>query len=215
MAIELQERTEKGRRKASRDVRKQQLIDATIEVLARKGYASLTIADVVKTAGLSAGIISFHFDGKERLLEACLQYLADEYYHNWKTRLEQAEPTAAAGLEAVLLADFADEIYTPQKLSAWIAFWGETQGRPIYERICSPHDDERAGIVTKLCGELSREGGYDHDTKTVMVALETMCEGLWLGVVSASSRIDPYINAATARRVVRGALRAFFPKHFP
>lgn len=205
---------EKIRRKASKDVRRQQLIDATLSVLAQKGYASLTIADVARAAGLSVGIISFHFEGKEKLLAACLQFLADEYYNNWKTCLARAGTSAAQKLEAVVLADFSDEIYTPQKLAAWIAFWGETQGRPIYEQICSPYDDERAKIVMELCGQISAEGGYDHDPKLVMIALETMCEGLWLGVVSASARIDPYINARTARQVVRAALRAFYPRHF-
>jgi TetR/AcrR family transcriptional repressor of bet genes len=214
MTIIMRERPERVRRKASRDVRRQQLIEAAIDVIGCKGYASTTIADVAKTAQLSAGIISFHFDGKDRLLAACLQYLADEYYANWKAHLERAAPSAAARLEAVLLADFSDEIYTPEKLAAWIAFWGETQGRPIYEKICSPHDEEHARTVMQLCADLCAEGGYLHNPQTVMIALETMCEGLWLGVVSTSARIEPYIDAVTARRVVRTGLAAFFPKHF-
>mgnify|MGYP001764514143 CR=1 FL=1 len=51
-------------RKASKEVRKQQLIEATIRVLAVKGYAALTVADVAKAAGLSTGIIIFHFVSK-------------------------------------------------------------------------------------------------------------------------------------------------------
>ena len=51
-------------RKATRPVRRQQLIDSTIAVLARKGYAGLTVADVAKEAGLSAGIVIFHFNSK-------------------------------------------------------------------------------------------------------------------------------------------------------
>ena len=60
--------TSPSSRKASRPVRRQQLIDATIAVLARKGYSALTVADVAKTAGLSVGIINFHFESKEKLL---------------------------------------------------------------------------------------------------------------------------------------------------
>ena len=47
-----------GPRKASRDVRRRQLIEATIDVLAARGYASLTIGDVARRAGLSMGIIN-------------------------------------------------------------------------------------------------------------------------------------------------------------
>jgi TetR/AcrR family transcriptional repressor of bet genes len=215
MGAAIQESPEKVRRKAPKDVRRQQLIEATVEILARKGYASLTIADVARQAGLSVGIISFHFEGKEKLLAACLRYLADEYYNNWKASLEQAGSNTAAKLEAMLLSDFSETIYTPQKLAAWIAFWGETQGRPIYEQICSPYDQERSQLVLQLCKEINEEGGYAHDPRLVMFALEGTCEGLWLGTVTNAARIDPYLNAQTAQRVVRTSLNAFFPKHFP
>ncbi|HEX3217144.1 MAG TPA: TetR family transcriptional regulator, partial [Aestuariivirgaceae bacterium] len=42
-----------GPRKASTEVRRQQLIEATIDILARRGYAATTLADVARTAGLS------------------------------------------------------------------------------------------------------------------------------------------------------------------
>jgi TetR/AcrR family transcriptional repressor of bet genes len=214
MGAAIQENPEKVRRKASKDVRRQQLIEATIEVISRKGYASLTIADVARTAGLSVGIISFHFEGKEKLLAASLKMLADEYYQNWKEALEQAGDRTADRLQAVLLSDFDDKIYTPQKLAAWIAFWGESQGRPIYEEICSPYDSERSRVVMELCRRLSADGGYSHDAKLVMFGLEGICEGMWLGTVSTAARIDPYITAETARKVVKTALHAYFPKHY-
>ena len=43
-------------RKASKEVRRQQLIEATIDVMARKGYSGTTMFDVAKAAGLSSGI---------------------------------------------------------------------------------------------------------------------------------------------------------------
>src|SRR5262245_10309114 len=60
-------------RKASKDVRRLQLIEATIDVMARKGYAGTTMADVAKQAGLSSGIVNFHFETKENLLAETLK----------------------------------------------------------------------------------------------------------------------------------------------
>ena len=39
-------------RKASKEIRRQQLIEATIDVMARKGYSGTTMLDVAKAAGL-------------------------------------------------------------------------------------------------------------------------------------------------------------------
>ena len=44
---------------------------------------------------------------------------------------------------AMMLADFDPAASTPERLAAWIAFWGETQGRPTYDEICAAFDAER------------------------------------------------------------------------
>jgi AcrR family transcriptional regulator len=201
-------------RKASRPVRRQQLIDATIVVLARKGYSALTVADVAKTAGLSVGIINFHFESKEKLLAACLSHLAEEYYRNWQSALATPEATVAEKLQMVILGDFNDKIFTPDKLAAWIAFWGETQGRPIYTEICSAYDEERAKAVGSLCEKIIKDGGYKLAPSTVMRALESLGDGLWLGVAAGNSQAKFTITASQARMALQATLVSFFPKHF-
>ena len=160
--------TQSQGRKASKDVRRQQLIDATIQVLAQRGYASLTVADVAKTAGLSVGIINFHFESKEKLLAASLAHLADEYNRNWKAAKAAAGSGAADQLEAVLMADFDDTVFTPTKLAAWIGFWGETQGRPTYQEHCAAYDAEHAEALRQLCDELISEGGYGYEPVAII-----------------------------------------------
>lgn len=202
-------------RKASRPVRRQQLIDATIVVLARKGYSALTVADVAKTAGLSVGIINFHFESKEKLLASCLSHLAEEYYRNWQAALAVPGASIAEKLQLIVLGDFNDKIFTPDKLAAWIAFWGETQGRPIYVEICSDYDEERARIVGGLCEKIIKDGGYKLVPSTVMRALESLGDGLWLGVAAGSSQAKFTISASQARQALQAMLVSFFPKHFP
>jgi TetR/AcrR family transcriptional repressor of bet genes len=201
-------------RKASRTVRRQQLIDATIVVLARKGYSALTVADVAKTAGLSVGIINFHFESKEKLLASCLTYLAEEYYRNWQGALATPQATVAEQLQMVILGDFNDKIFTPDKLAAWIAFWGETQGRPIYTEICSAYDEERTRAVSGLCEKIIKDGGYKLVPSTVMRALECLGDGLWLGVAAGNSQAKFTITASQARMALQAMLVSFFPKHF-
>ena len=202
-------------RKASRPVRRQQLIDATIVVLARKGYSALTVADVAKTAGLSVGIINFHFESKEKLLASCLTHLAEEYYRNWQGALAVPGASVAEKLQLIVLGDFNDKIFTPDKLAAWIAFWGETQGRPIYVEICSAYDEERTKAVGSLCEKIIKDGGYKLVPSTVMRALESLGDGLWLGVAAGNSQAKFTITASQARMALQAMLVSFFPKHFP
>jgi AcrR family transcriptional regulator len=202
-------------RKASKDVRRQQLIDATITVLGHKGYAALTVADVAKQAGLSTGIVIFHFNSKDELLADTMQYLATEYRAHWDAVLKQAGPSPAAQLEALLLADFDPKVFTAEKLAAWIAFWGETQGRPTYDQICSSLDQERQMATQRLCEALISEGGYQLHGQVTMRALEALCDGLWLGVAADGAGHPGRISVTEAHAILRAALKAFFPRHYP
>ena len=83
-------------RKASREHRKQQMIDATIETLARRGYAQTTMTDVAIASGVSHGLVNFHFGTKEKLLTETLLYLAAEYRENWRDAMAGAAPSPAA-----------------------------------------------------------------------------------------------------------------------
>ena len=75
---------EKHTRRAPKALRREQLINATIDSLALRGYAATTLADVADGAGLSRGIVNFHFESKEKLLVETLQFLSDEYSANWR-----------------------------------------------------------------------------------------------------------------------------------
>lgn len=199
-------------RKAARPVRRQQLIDSTIAVLARKGYAGLTVADVAKEAGLSAGIVIFHFNSKDELLAAVLGALAGEYRTHWEARMNAAGPKSADRLKALLLSDFDTEVYTREKLAAWVAFWGEIQGRPFYDQICAGADAERQTTTETLCRDVIAEGAYALDAPLTARALESLGDGLWVGLGGAGYKGQ--VNGTQAKQVMAAALAAFFPKHY-
>jgi AcrR family transcriptional regulator len=202
-------------RKAPRPVRRQQLIDATILILAAKGFSALTVADVAKSAGLSVGIINFHFESKDKLLSACLAYLSDEYHRNWKRAFTTPNATLAEKLQLVLLSDFEDHIFTREKHAAWIAFWGETQGRPTYEQICAMQNAEHATVVENLCSALIKDGNYGLDAQSTMRIFEALTDGLWLGNVPGKAVAGISGSAIQARTAVLNTLAGFFPKHYP
>jgi AcrR family transcriptional regulator len=201
-------------RKASRLVRRQQLVDATISVLARKGFSALTVADVAKAAGLSVGIINFHFESKEKLLSASLTFLAEEYNRNWKSALSTPRATDAEKLQLMMLSDVDDKVFTNEKLGAWIAFWGEAQGRPTYLEICSSFDAERSHSILQLCEKIIANGGYNLSPPTVARALESLGDGLWLGVTTGNAYMKSSISAEDAGRAIKATLKSFFPKHY-
>lgn len=197
-------------RRQSPAARRAQLIEATIRTLARTGFARLTLADVTREAGLSLGLANFHFSSKERLLEATLEALAEEYRQNWAAALAAAGPAPAAQLRALLAADFAPGISTLDRLAAWCSFWGEAQARPLYQRQCGTNDDSYNREMEAICARLMAEGGYAGDPVRVARALRNVKEGTWLDMMTMTT---PY-DATEALATVMTAAAAFFPRHF-
>ncbi len=202
---------EKKPRKASREARKVQLIEATIEVIASNGYARTTLTDVARKAGLSHGLVNFHFSTKEGLLSETLAYLAEEYRDNWSRALAAVpEDDAARQIEALLKADFEPALCTPARLSAWCSFWGEAQSRPIYQQNYGPNDARYNRMLEGICARLMTEGGYTGDPVIVARALRVTVEGVWLDLMTMDA---PYSREEGLRTVMSTAT-AFFPRHF-
>lgn len=59
--------------------RRKQLIEATITSISKAGISGTTLTAVTKEAGLSMGLVNFHFKTKEILLTETLSFLAEEH----------------------------------------------------------------------------------------------------------------------------------------
>lgn len=204
-------RTAAKPRTVAKALRREQLIKSTIEVIAKRGFAETTLANVADGAGLSRGIVNFHFRSKEALLVATLEYLADEYRKSWLAALEQAPTDPARKLAALVHADFDPAVCSRKKLALWHAFYGEARSRPTYRALCGQRDREYYEVLRALCEELIRAGPYPRlDPDRVASGLSAMSDGLWLSLLI-------HWESFTRQRALDVCLEylaAVFPRHF-
>src|SRR3546814_4952853 len=106
------------------DLRRRQLIAATITSIHEEGFANATISRISKHAGMSGGIVAHYFDDKAGLLAATMRSLAQDLLRETVKRLKAAE-TPEQRIDAVILANFSDAQNEPENVSAWLAFWAE------------------------------------------------------------------------------------------
>lgn len=200
----------KPRRRASKQFRRDQLINATIDSIAAKGYSATTLADVADGAGLSRGIVNFHFESKEKLFIETLTYMSDEYGAHWREALDAAGPSTAAQLRALVVADLDPDICNPRMISAWFAFWAEAVTRPAYQQLCWSHDDDYLDAITGLCAKMKDEAGYAFDPVKTGTAVYALQEGLWMRLMFASAEFSQSRALGTALE----AIGNLFPRHF-
>jgi len=168
------------------------------------------MATVAKEAGLSQGIINLHFKSKERLLEETLHYIVDEYRSSWYKALERCGDSAEEKLDALIAVDFDKRICQRNRLAVWFAFWGESRSRSTYRKIYAERGREYKEVLTALCEEIIRKGGYDTRAQDIAVGLVAMHAGLWLDLLLSPAEMKP----EHARLISLSYLRGVFPGHF-
>jgi len=191
---------------------RQKLITATINSIAKRGFADTTLARVAEGAGLSRGIVNFHFRTKDQLFLETLKFMSREYRECWARAFNEAGPTASEKLEAVVLVDFEPPISNRNRLACWYAFYGEAKSRPTYMAACTEIDDYEFDSTDKLCQAIIEEGGYENrESYLITQGLSAMGEGLWLDLL-----VSPHTNnLEKSKKTMRFFLATLFPKHFP
>ncbi|MBU2485836.1 MAG: TetR family transcriptional regulator C-terminal domain-containing protein [Alphaproteobacteria bacterium] len=153
------------------------VIEAVVEVVARHGISGTTFASVSAVAGVSQGVLVFHFKNKERLLTETLSRMLQEYRQAWTEAMASPDP-----LERILhliRVDFSPEICSQTKLALWFSFWGEAGAQPLYNQICVEAEIARNDAMLSSCRDLvAVSGGPDPELLTK--SIDAFTDGLWL-----------------------------------
>lgn len=80
-------------------------MDTAIRTIAERGYAATSFAEIAREAGISKGVISYHFAGKGDLIQAILARLLKEPAEFIKPRVD-AQSSCLEKLKAYVAANF-------------------------------------------------------------------------------------------------------------
>lgn len=86
------------------EIRRRQLVDAAVTVMARKGWAETSIDEVTKEAGVSRGLVSYHFKDKNDLLSSVLDRCRDTFNESVARAAAEADPGPARMRRVVRIA---------------------------------------------------------------------------------------------------------------
>ncbi len=126
--------------------RREQIVQATIQCLARDGYARLTMKTLAQEAGVSQGILHYYFADKAAILTAVLESVTADLNH----RLEQAQQahleTPKERLQAVIRTCLETARTCPELWQVFIQLWGEMM-----------HDEHLSAINAGLYATMRRQ----------------------------------------------------------
>lgn len=168
-------------------MRRQQLIDATIEVIADVGLRGATINLISRRAGMSSGIISHYFGSKQALIEATVRYLLTGLKH---ALIERVIPTTTPEQRLMLIieANFARLQQLSDTTKTWLSFWAQSMHDVELHRLQNVNSKRLLSNLTSSFKKLMN----DEDAKLSAQLCAAMIDGLWLRAVLSKSDQDQF-----------------------
>jgi phenylpropionate dioxygenase-like ring-hydroxylating dioxygenase large terminal subunit/AcrR family transcriptional regulator len=185
------------------------LINATVDAIARHGLSDLTSAKIAGMAGHTAASINFHFGSKEALLLATLREVSEEFAEIIAAELASAGDDALTGLLAIIDASLSARLSEPRKVAVWYAFLAESNARKDYQLICGDRDQSFCLTVTKFCKRLieGHDAGGWPDADAVSLGLTGLIDQLWQTILFEGDGFD----REAAKRQCRAYVGSVFP----
>ena len=133
------------RRSFIEDARRAQIIESAIETFAELGYVNTSLARIAERAGISKGVISYHFAGKSELMEQIVEQIYREMGEFVAPRLaEQVTATGAMRAHIRSIAEYVrghraqllalGEIFNNLRDSDGQPRYGIAFDEPLYQR---------------------------------------------------------------------------------
>lgn len=201
----------RDRRRERGEASIQRIIDATIDLIADEGLASVTMQRIAEHVGSSNALVVFHFRSKENLFRAVLQYLSDQYDELWATlvRVPGLSPVERLMGAVECAQRFARQ--HPKWVSVFVVFSSDRKSMQIYNEIGLPSDLSYNAEARDLLIEIKRSGGYtDVDPDTLAESLNYLVHGAWIW----DHLNPPAGNSDVLRKTMLMLLHQSFPRHF-
>ncbi|MFD2238325.1 betaine-aldehyde dehydrogenase [Aureimonas populi] len=176
------------------ELRRRQLIDATVAALGEIGFQASTLAEIAGRAGVAPSLVSHYFGDKDGLLEATLRHLAGRVAKGLRQRLAQAR-TPRERVQAVIDATLAPEEFDARTGSVWLAFWGQVLHSERLKRVQRVYGER---TLSNLRHDL-RALVHEEDAREIAASIAALIDGLWLR--STLSGLAEPEHGAQARRI--------------
>jgi TetR/AcrR family transcriptional regulator, fatty acid metabolism regulator protein len=87
--------------------RRAQIVECAIETIASEGYSGASLARIAKLAGISKGVISYHFADKDELIQQVIVEVLQAFDSYMRPLVQAQRPSAAAMLRTYIESNVA------------------------------------------------------------------------------------------------------------
>lgn len=195
-------------RPSNKEERRTQIVEGFQVALAAYGYEKATIALIAKSAGLTAGLIHYHFRSKLEILLELVDRLGARLHDRYLV-LSEGRRTPEGKLAAFIDSRLATgEGADPAAVACWVAIGTEALRQPevrqVYSALMTAQHAELLSILQEI-------RGTSVTPLEAAAAILASIEGCYQLAATVPSLVPPGSAAGAVRQMAEGLLSCKLP----
>jgi AcrR family transcriptional regulator len=184
-----------GSRSFVSSARRTQIVEAAIETLAEVGFANTSLARIAARLGISKGVISYHFSGKDDLIAEIVSQVLQRARAHMQPRIE-AQTTGPEMLRAYIESNLEFMRENPKQLSAVVEIVRATIAGAKSPFTGNP--DGAVHILAELLTRFQAAGDFraDFDPTSMAIAIRAVIDAAPGRLAHPAFDIDLYTREA-------------------
>ncbi|MFD0887451.1 TetR/AcrR family transcriptional regulator [Streptosporangium algeriense] len=181
-----------GRKKPTfiEETRRRQIVDGAITTIAGAGLAQASLARIADEVGISKSVISYHFDGRDELIEEIVTSLLAESNRFIRSRVER-ETGGPARLRAYIEASFAFMAGHRENFVAMVDIWGSFGTAEAKRAFNATAYDPCRRHIEAILRRGQQEGDFrDFTPRTLASTIQGAIDGVMLQWVFDEAAVD-------------------------
>jgi AcrR family transcriptional regulator len=181
------------------EVRREEILTATVDLLDRVGLASIRVADVAAALGVSPALVFYHFGTKDSLV-------ADAFAHAVDRDLRRIDQATAHGTDPTDRLRRVLRLYGPTGAAAgwrlWIDAWALAQREPVIRKVLRRLDERWCAVLREVIEDGVAEGTFTcRDPEATVARVSALIDGL-----SVATLVYQTVSREQLREWVGGAV---------
>jgi acyl-CoA thioesterase FadM/DNA-binding transcriptional regulator YbjK len=189
-----------------------ELLAAARRVIRREGFSSVTVGDITREAGMSAGLLNYHFGTKEEVLAQAFDEIARGELAEVEAIARRPDPPAERLAAYLDCSEWGDR----ESWTLWLDAWADAARVEALRTTLARYAREWRGALAEVLADGARRGAWrcadPVDSASLIVAV---VDGIGLQAMLRPDEVTPEVAAAWVRRIVAGEVGVELPAAAP
>jgi AcrR family transcriptional regulator len=179
-----------GQRRRPSEVRRVQILEAAVAVIAERGLSDIRISDIAERAGASPALVVYYFGTKERLLADALTFAEDRFYSQTSRELEDIRDARGRLVRLIELSSQPEDASHDWLL--WLELWARAIRDPEVAARREVLDSRWRESIASIIRDGQSRGEFESsvDADDLALRLAAMIDGLAIQVILRDPEVD-------------------------